>query len=562
MTEKKSTIKISTRTTIRPETSGSSVAQLTEDDSRSTRAAISNGVTLTPEILHSFSDLFLKKNFDEAVATPSAHLEWWKLVCLPRQFVAIAAPRGHAKSTAISHTFVLANVCFRLKRHVLIVSDTEGQAVQFLGNIKRELRENDKLREAFGIKRFSKESETELVVEWEHGSATRVIARGAGQKIRGTNWLGIRPDLVVGDDLENDEAVLNDDRREKFRDWFYDTLVPLGSITCVYRVVGTILHEDSLLASFMPDTVEDSNCVIEPLRIYSTTPRAWLGVLYRAHPDFDDYTSLLWPEQWTEDRLRLRRQAYIDQGYPEGYAQEYLNNPIAASAAYFREEDLMRLDPEEEMGLVTKQPEHYYIGVDLAISEKARRAYTAMVIGGLADDGVLRIREVIRTRIDSLEISETLFALHEKYQKLSSQGTEPIFLIESENIQKSIGPFLDREMRERGVYLAYELMPPIHDKELRARTIQARIRTGMVEFDQESDWWPALKHEMLTFPRGTYSDQVDALAWLGHYLSKMTEAITADALSELEWEQEQEWSEWGYEQEDDFSRQPDPITGY
>lgn len=557
--EKRSTIKTSTQTTTQRATYESSAVRLTAVGSPNINPV---GVNLTSEILHSFSNLFLKKNFDEAVATPSAHLEWWKLVCLPREFVAIAAPRGHAKSTAISHTFVLANVCFRIKRHVLIVSDTEGQAVQFLGNIKRELRENLELRKAFSLKRFTKESETELVIEWAHGPATRIIARGAGQKIRGTNWLGIRPDLVVGDDLENDEAVLNEDRREKFRDWFYNTLVPLGSTKCIYRIVGTILHEDSLLASFMPDTIEDPNCVIGPLRIYTTTTRAWLGVLYRAHPEFDDYTSLLWPEQWTEDRLRLRRQAYIDQGYPEGYAQEYLNNPIASSAAFFQEEDLMRLDPEEQMDAITRQPEHYYVGVDLAISTKSRRAYTAMVVGGLADDGVLRIREVIRTRIDSLEIAETMFALHEKYRLLSSNQTEPIFLIETENIQKSIGPFLDREMRERGDYLAYELMPPIHDKELRARTIQARIRTGMVEFDQESPWWPALKHEMLTFPRGTYSDQVDALAWLGYYLSKMTEGATQNELDEAEWEQEQEWSEWGYEYDDDHEPLADPITGY
>lgn len=558
MTEKRSTTRISTRTTIKGATSESLVDAPTVGDSLSGKAE----VKLTPEILHSFSNLFLKKNFDEAVPTPRAHLEWWKLVCLPRQFVAIAAPRAHAKSTAITHTFVLANVCFRIKRHVLIVSDTETQAVQFLGNIKREFRDNTELRKAFGIKRFAKESETELIVEFQNGPPTRIIARGAGQKIRGTNWLGLRPDLVVGDDLENDEAVLNEERREKFRDWFYNTLVPLGSTKCVYRVVGTILHEDSLLASFMPDTIEDPNCVVESLRIYTTSSRAWLGVLYRAHPEFDDYSQMLWPEQWTEERLKLRRQAYIDQGYPEGYAQEYLNNPIASSAAYFREEDLMRLDPEEQMDVVTKQPELYYIGVDLAISEKARRAYTAMVVGGLADDGVLRIREVIRTRIDSLEIAETLFALHEKYKTLSAYGTEPVFLIETENIQKSIGPFLDREMRERGEYLAYELMPPIHDKELRARAIQARIRTGMVEFDQDADWWPALKHEMLTFPRGTYADQIDALAWLGHYLSKMTEGATQAEIDEAEWEQEQEWSEWGYLENDDFDHQVDPITGY
>lgn len=452
-------------------------------------------------------------------------------------------------------------MCFRIRRHILIVSDTETQAVQFLGNIKRELRDNEELRKAFGVVGFTKDSETELIVKWEHGPDTRLIARGAGQRIRGTNWLGVRPDLVIGDDLENDEAVLNEERRKKFEEWFYNTLIPLGSKRCIYRVVGTILHEDSLLMSFMPDPILDDLCVVEPLRIRTTKVTAWLGVLYRAHPDFDDFSMLLWGDQHTENSLREIQQAYIDQGYPEGYAQEYLNNPIASSMSYFKEEDMLRM-PEEERNRETAQPEHFYIAGDFAISEKAKRAYTALVVGGVAADGVLRIREVIRERLDSLDIVEYLFSLHEKYKRIAAHQEEPVFLIERENISKAIGPFLDRSMVERNQYLVIEEMPPIQDKLMRARPFQARMRTGMVEFDMEAKWWPTLKHEMMTFP-GTYVDQVDALAWLGHHLSKMVDAPKASDIARDEWEAEQEWSEWGYENEDDlFEDHQDSTTGY
>jgi predicted phage terminase large subunit-like protein len=560
VTEKRSTTRTSTPVTILRATCKCSPAPLIVKNSLNTKAV--RKARLTPEILSSFSDLFLKKNFDEAVKTPQAHIEWWALACLERRYVAIAAPRGHAKSTAISHTYVLANVCFRIRRHVLIVSDTETQATQFLGNIKRELLENVELRTAFGFKKFRKESETELVIEWEQGPLTRIIARGASQRIRGTNWLGIRPDLVVGDDLENDEAVLNEERREKFQEWFYNTLLPLGSKSCIYRVVGTILHEDSLLAGFMPNTIEDDECIIEPLRIRTTKPGAWVGVLYRAHPDFDDFTSLLWPEQHSEDHLREIQQAYVERGYPEGYSQEYLNNPIASTMAYFREQDLLRM-PEEELHAHSRQPEHFYIACDFAISDKSKRAYTAMVVGGVAADGVLRIREVIRERLDGLDIVDYLFALHSKYKRLAAQQEEPIFLIEKENIAKSLGPFLDTRMRETNTYLAIEEMAPIQDKVLRARPFQARQRAGMVEYDMTAPWWPALKHELLTFP-GTYADQVDALAWLGHYLARMTEAPSQLEVDEWAWEREQEYTEDGYRHDDDqtYDDHRDSFTGY
>jgi predicted phage terminase large subunit-like protein len=521
-------------------------------------------VKLDAELLLAFSDLYLKGNFDEAVQTPAAHLEWWRLVCLPRRFVAIAAPRGHAKSTAITHTFVLANVCFRTKRHVLIVSDTESQAGMFLGNIKRELEENEDLREAFGIKRFIKDSETELIVLFEDGTKSRIIARGGAQKIRGTNWLGKRPDLIVCDDLENDEAVLNQDRRDKFLEWFMKTLIPCGSKSATVRVVGTILHEDSLLNGLMPDLLEDPGIVIEPLRIYTTTKQSWLAVLYRAHPDFDDFSEILWPEQWSEERLREERQGYTDRGLPEGYAQEYLNNPQASQGAYFEEDDLLPFEANA-YDPATKDPEEFYIGVDLAISTKDRTAFTAFTVAGVDPHGTLRIREVVRKRIGTYEIIDTFFVLNEKYKHKSATGTIPAFLVENENIAKSIGPVLYKDMDERQEYLNLETMPPIHDKTLRARSFQGRVRAHRVEFDHNASWWPVLKNELMLFPKGRFADQVDALAWIGYHLADIHNAPSHRDLAEWERDRELEDADFDFYDERDVEYEDDDvnlITGY
>lgn len=81
-------------------------------------------------------------------------------------------------------------------------------------------------------------------------------------------------------------------------------------------------------------------------------------------------------------------------------------------------------------------------------------------------------------------------------------------------------------------------MPPIKDKILRARSIQARIRAHMVEFDHDAPWWPTLKHEMITFPRSTYKDQVDAIAWVGYHVANMNAAPSWDDMEEAEYEEE------------------------
>ena len=94
---------------------------------------------LTSEIVYGFSKSLLAKQYDEPVPIPDLHREMWDMCCSEEELVAIAAPRGHAKSTAITHAYVLASVLHRDSSHVVIVSNTEELSVNFLEDIKREI---------------------------------------------------------------------------------------------------------------------------------------------------------------------------------------------------------------------------------------------------------------------------------------------------------------------------------------------------------------------------------------------------------------------------------------
>src|SRR5450631_3726404 len=176
----------------------------------------------------------------------------WEYCCSDYKFVAIAAPRGFAKSTAITHSYTIANIVFRLRSFVLLVADTETQASFFLEDVKKELTTNEDLMKFFGIKGLVKDSTTDFILEFIDGHQTRVIAKGSGQSLRGVKWDNKRPDLVVGDDLENQEMMLNKERRNNFRRWIAGTLIPCLSKDGIFRVVGTILHFDSQLNRWMP----------------------------------------------------------------------------------------------------------------------------------------------------------------------------------------------------------------------------------------------------------------------------------------------------------------------
>lgn len=476
---------------------------------------------LTADAIYGFTNALLLSRFDSPRPTPDFHKELWDLACSNQKYVAVAAPRGSAKTTALTHSYVLAAALFRKRNFILVVSGTEGQAVQFLGDIKKELSENDELRDLFGVGGFKKETETDLVGTLHGGHEFRILAKGSEQRVRGLKWRNRRPNLIIGDDLEDDELVLNEERRAKFRNWFFQALLPCGSDDCIYRIAGTVMHLDSLLERLMPPG-DDPHTVEEDLRIYSTDEeRPWLAVKFRAHPSMNDFSSLLWPEKFSEARLKQIRQIYMDQGDPEGYSQEYLNNPIDEGNAYFRKQDFP--DIQDKM-----EPLEYYSGADLAISEKDRRAFTVLGTMGISPSGRLKVVDIRRFRTsNAFDIIDEMLSVHNRYKP-------ELFTIEQENIAKSIGPVLERVMRERGTYLNVNPVTVSQDKMKRARSLQARMKAGMVEFDKDADWFPALMEEMLHFPKGKYADQVDALAHICLALDKMLDAPTAKELAQEE----------------------------
>ena len=160
-----------------------------------------------------------------------------------------------------------------------------------------------------------------------------------------------------------------------------------------------------------------------------------------------------------------------------------------------------------------------------------------MVVGGMDEDGFLHIRNVVRGRMDALEIVETMLMLQEVYKPLS-------FGIEDTQITKSIGPFLNRAMIERNNFInILPLKPHKQDKITRAQSMRARMRAGAVKFDKSADWYATLEDEMMKFPRATHDDQVDAIAYLGLMIDKIVEAPTQEEMDEDEYQKELEDSE-------------------
>src|SRR5699024_7159897 len=183
--------------------------------------------------------------------------------------VAVAAPRGHAKSSYLSKAFPLHELLYRRRRYTLLISETPKVAKGNLDWIRDQIKYNEKLRADFGEllsprDQANIQDNNEGFIAWtKDGESRKQIAllesASVGGAIRGRNWNQTRPDLIVLDDLEDARPGGNastPEQREALRDWFTQSVIPLGDPKgerTAFVYMGTTVHYESLLMWVLHD---------------------------------------------------------------------------------------------------------------------------------------------------------------------------------------------------------------------------------------------------------------------------------------------------------------------
>ena len=468
-------------------------------------------VPLTADLIEAFAGVFLSPMYDNPRPTPDFHREGWALYASDHELCSIVAPREHAKSTAFTHDYLLACLLFRVESFALIVSATEKLAMEHLGDVAKVFRENDEVRRHFGVEALSTDAKTEITVRFTDGYECRVLTRSAEQKVRGLKWNGRRPGLIICDDMEEDEQVENPERRAKFRRWINRALLPCMRRGGKIRAHGTILHEDSWLARIHKRQVD--------------AKQVWHTLFYKAHAGFDDFSEILWPEQFPEERLRQIRQRYINDHDAAGYAQEYLNDPIDSTDAYLRKEWFTPMRDED-----FEAPKIMAAAADFAISKGDKANRTSLTAGGMDQENILHYLGQVVGRWDALELVEEIFTFAARWKP-------DVFWVEDGQVWLAIWPLLQREMQRRGTWINFVPRRPVKDKASRGRSLQRRMRAGGTRWDTEAWWFSGMQQEMLRFTGvndATLDDQFDSAALLSLGFDDMSLLDAEDFVSEEE----------------------------
>lgn len=488
-------------------------------------------VRLTADLIEAFAGTFLSPMYDNPQPTAQFHREVWELYASEEELCGVAAPRAHAKSTAFTHVFGLANVLFRTEDYILLVSGTEEQAMDQLGDIAKELRDNEDIHREFGIDKLTVDSRTDVQVKFFDGHECRLIPRGVGQKMRGLKWHGKRPGLIICDDIEDDEQVETASSRRKTRNWFYRVLLPIRRRHGRVRIQGTILHEDSLLA-----------------RLMKKNNKSWVTLLYKAHKSFDDFSDILWPEQFSEADLRAIQQVFVDNGDPAGYSQEYLNDPFDNTERYLRTTDFIPMEDEDY-----ERPKRVLAACDFAVSKSETANRTSFTVGGQDSFNHLHFIDQYVGKWSTDEWIDILF-------EMQSRNKPNTVFVEDGVIWKSVSPMIYKEMDRRHMWINFYPVTSVKDKAVRGRDYQKMMRAGVCRFDKRAAWYPDFEEENLLFT-GTSDakrdDQFDSAALLAKGVNLLADLEDKDLEEDYEEENERARS-----YDDRFYVGRSEVTGY
>jgi predicted phage terminase large subunit-like protein len=454
--------------------------------------------------IEGFSERFLIDHYDERVPTPDIHRQWWKAVTSEHPRVAIAAPRGHAKSTALNHCYGLAASLFQIHPFQLKVCKTWQLACEKLDAARTELQNNQALINSFGVRRFVRDTKDDIVVETISPETKkpyqfRMVAIGMNQAVRGSTFGTTRPTLINCDDIEDEFEVLNPDNRNTNMRWLLRTLIPMGADRVRTRVYGTFVHNDGILARLL-------------------IMKSWLAFRFEACDEQISASSILWMGRFPQQKLQEIRQGFVDADDLQGFNMEYRNLAVDYTTSFFRPEDFIPMTEEDH-----KKTKLYYVGGDLAFSKKEGRDYTVLTVGGLDSEGILHFVDERRGRWDGKQVIDEMYAIEEAWHPEE-------WFIESGAIKETLGTALEIRMRDEGYLNLCPGLIPTKDKAIRSVPLQARMRSKGCKWDDRASWFHEHKAELLEFTqegtRGAHDDRVDADAWLAQGIKRMASPPT------------------------------------
>lgn len=429
-----------------------------------------------------------------------------------KRLVALAAPRGFGKSTVVGLCFPARLALFRHVHYIVYISATATEAAAKVKILAQELIGNPLIRELFGELKGVKwaEEKGEIELSDENGPFCFIQAKGAGSQVRGLKWRQFRPDIFIVDDLEDKEDAQNEDNRKKLKKWFFGSL--LGAMDNAefsqsrLVMIGTVVHEDSLLANLIDEGKEIDANELE-LDDISRELLETLEKFYTIRLEAcDDQFNSIWPEFMSTERIRAKAAAYEARGLLDVFYMEYRNVVIAGENAAFLK-SMFKYYDEAELGKHLSKCENVVI-VDAAKTANTRSDLTAIV--GIGFDRINN-RVYFRDCVNKKLLPDEIFK--EALDMADRLGAYVIGL-EVTGINNFITYPFQQYIANSNRKRYYEIVEikAIKAKDLRVAALVPFYKMGAIYHNKDLDIRGALEAQLLSFPYSKYWDVMDCFA--------------------------------------------------
>lgn len=355
------------------------------------------------EVFHNFCLPILNPELEdkESFRVPDFHLQIYKDLLKDDRLQLTVAPIGFAKSTLLK---ILALYEILIKKDVkftLYVSSTDTKAVEHLGAIQKVLK-TEYIKAVFGYEILSINTHEVIILYNNHKYKIEAVA--SGSDIAGKNFEGIRPALIIADDLEDLEQAKSIERTNKLQDWLFTVLIArLPSLQeGKIRMINTVLSLDSLTNRILGNS---------PNLQFKNDFKDWITYFYQA---LDNNQKSIWEERHPTKFLLKEKEIR-----PSTFARNYMNSPFDEGQSLIKYEMLrfyeyLNMDDFNDV----------YIHCDTTHTGKTTSDYFALVV--LAEskkDNNFYVLDFILEKMDVETQARRSILMYQKYKSLVRKFT-------------------------------------------------------------------------------------------------------------------------------------------
>lgn len=424
--------------------------------------------------------------------------------------VAVAVARSHGKSTYLTKGFPLREVLYRKRKYIIIISETPSVSGPNLEWLATQLKHNTKLIADFGPLLSPRQQENDKdnsseFIAWEplreggKRQLTKVEAASTGQALRGRNWQGNRPDLIVCDDLEDAKTnAATEEQRTKLRDWFASVVMPLGDPKgekTALVVMGTTVHHSSLLMNILHKRSDFMTRIYRAIIEPPKNGHLW-EQLREIYVDFNNHNRATDARKFYEDNRKAMDEGVkvlwedfqpiwklmtwkFDNG-SKAFNTEYQNNPVDEENMIFNPATFTYWDDAEPNKTFNLRDYTITMGIDFAMG-KEKSDFSAVIT--TATDKKTGVHYIIDAYGARIKPDGFIDVICEKVREF----TPDAIAVESVAMQEFFADVVRDRLAIEG-YPAHARLKKINNrtrKELRIESLLPDVESGKIRFSRK-----------------------------------------------------------------------------